>query len=169
MAHGYPTDPVDEDLERSTNKVMAVGAVLLVAMALAFPVYLQFEPGARADSRADNVTSLANEGESIWSFNCSSCHGQDGGGVTAPALNSKQFLQEATDAQARQLVAVGVPGTQMSAFSQDFGGPLTSEQIRAVITYVRSWEDDAPDDPEWRTRPLAAGSTSATTTTTPEG
>lgn len=156
MAHGYPTDPVDEELERSTNKVMAVGAVLLVAMALAFPVYLTFEPDARAASREENVSSLANEGKSIWSFNCASCHGDRGQGVTAPALNSKQFLQEATDEQARQLVAVGVPGTQMSAFSQDFAGPLTSEQIRAVITYVRSWEEDAPDDPEWRTRPLAA-------------
>ena len=38
----------------------------------------------------------------------------------------------------------------MRAFSQDFGGPLTSEQIKAVTTYLRSWEDEAPDNPNWR-------------------
>jgi hypothetical protein len=38
----------------------------------------------------------------------------------------------------------------MSAYSQDFAGPLTSEQIRAVTIYLRAWEDDAPDVPDWR-------------------
>ncbi len=68
----------------------------------------------------------------------------------APALKSRQFLQSATDDQISVLVAVGVPGTQMGAFSIDFGGPLTSEQIKAVTTYLRSLEASAPDVPDWR-------------------
>ena len=86
----------------------------------------------------------------MWSFNCSSCHGLNGEGGTAPALNSKQFLQTATNEQSEQFIAVGVPGTQMAAYSQDFAGPLTSEQIKALVTFMRSWEDDAPDLPDWR-------------------
>ena len=38
----------------------------------------------------------------------------------------------------------------MSAYSQDFAGPLTSEQIKAITVYIRSWEQDAPDRPDWR-------------------
>lgn len=168
----YETDPA---LERSTNKVMAVGVVLMVALALAFPLYLSVEPDSREQSRKENVTSLATEGEAIWGFNCSSCHGAQGEGVTAPALNSKQFLQSATDDQMTLLISVGIPGSQMSAFSQDHGGPLTSEQIKAVVAHVRSWEDKAPDVPDWRTRPLAAsaagssGGGGSTTTTAAAG
>jgi hypothetical protein len=38
----------------------------------------------------------------------------------------------------------------MSAYSQDHGGPLTSEQIKALAVYLRSWEATAPDRPDWR-------------------
>jgi mono/diheme cytochrome c family protein len=86
----------------------------------------------------------------VWQFNCSQCHGLAGEGVIGPALNSKQFLQSANDEQARTLVAVGVPGSQMSAYSLDYGGPLTSEQIKSVVAYIRSWEPTAPDRPDWR-------------------
>ena len=147
MSHEYSTD---DELDRSTNTWMLVGVGLLVLMAAMFPLYRWFEPSARADSREAQAASLAAEGETIWQFNCASCHGFAGGGGTAPALNSKQFLQSATDDQTRTLVAVGIPGSQMSAYSLDFGGTLTSEQIKSVAIYIRSWEPDAPDRPDWR-------------------
>jgi ubiquinol-cytochrome c reductase cytochrome c subunit len=147
MTYRYATD---EELERSTNKWMAAGAILLLAMAGVFPLYRWFEPTARGDARVEQAAALAAEGESVWQFNCSQCHGLNGEGAVGPALNSKQFLQSATDTQARTLVSVGVPGTQMSAFSLDFGGPLTSEQIKSVVAFVRSWEPNAPDRPDWR-------------------
>lgn len=147
MSYGYTTDP---ELDRSTNRVMAGGVVLMVAMALAFPLYLSFEPESREQSRNDNLSSLAAEGETVWGFNCASCHGEQGEGLTAPALNSSQFLESATDDQINLLIAVGIPGSAMPAFSQDFAGPLTSEQIKGIVTYIRSWEDEAPDVPDWR-------------------
>lgn len=147
MPYGYSTDP---ELDRSTNRVMLWGVLLLLAMALAFPLYLSFEPSSREESRSENLASLASQGATIWELNCASCHGADGEGVTAPALNSEQFLQSATDDQISLLVAVGVPGSAMPAFSQDFAGPLTSQQIKGVTTYIRSWEDEAPDVPDWR-------------------
>jgi hypothetical protein len=70
--------------------------------------------------------------------------------VTAPALNSKQFQTAATEEQIANFIAVGVPGTEMSAYSQDYAGPLTSEQIRAITVFIRTWEDEAPDRPDWR-------------------
>ena len=147
MAYGYSTDP---EVDRSTNRVMMVGAVLLLAMAAAFPLYLAVEPSNRESSRAAQLESLAEEGEAIWEFSCASCHGDTGEGGSAPALNAQQFLQAATDEQIQLLIAVGVPGSAMGAYSQDFGGPLTSEQIKAVTTFLRSLEEDAPDFPNWR-------------------
>ncbi|MGI9607774.1 MAG: c-type cytochrome [Acidimicrobiales bacterium] len=147
MPYGYTTDP---ELDRSTNRVMVVGAVLLLAMAAAFPLYLSYEPSARASARQTQIESLTEEGSNIWGFNCASCHGVEGQGGSAPALNSKQFLQSATDQQIELLVAVGIPGSTMGAYSQDFAGPLTSEQIKAVTLYLRAWEEGAPDVPDWR-------------------
>ncbi len=140
----------DEELQRSTNRVMTFGAVLLFAMVLVFPLYRWYEPSSRTEARAEQQASLARSGEALWSLNCASCHGLRGEGGTAPALNSQQFLASVTDEQFQLLVSVGVPGTQMNAYSQDFGGPLTSEQIKALAIYVRSWEDNAPDRPDWR-------------------
>jgi mono/diheme cytochrome c family protein len=147
MPYGYTTDP---EIEESTNKVMLWGVVLMLAMVAVFPLYRTFEPAARDEARAEQLVSLQAGGEQIWSVNCASCHGLNGEGGVGPALNSKQFLQASTDEQTTLLVSVGVPGSQMSAYSQDFGGPLTSEQIKSVAVFMRSWEPDAPDVPEWR-------------------
>ncbi|MGB8361252.1 MAG: cytochrome c [Acidimicrobiia bacterium] len=147
MGYDYQTDT---ELETSTNRVMQLGIVLMLLMALVFPFYRWFEPATRADARAEQLNSLVTQGESIFALNCSACHGANGEGGVGPALNSRQFMQSATTEQMMGLVAVGVPGTQMSAYSQDFGGPLTDEQIKAVATFVRSWEPDAPDNPDWR-------------------
>lgn len=140
----------DDELESSTNRVMTIGGVLLVAMALVFPLYRWVEPVNRDEAHAAQLDSLAEQGENLWGFNCASCHGLNGEGGIGPTLNSQQFMQAATDEQMSLLIAVGIPGTQMSAYSQDFAGPLTSEQIKAIVTYIRSWEDDAPDVPDWR-------------------
>ena len=144
------TYDVDQELEESTNNVMLIGFVLLLLLILAFPLYRWVEPVNRDEARESNLASLAESGEDVWGFNCGSCHGLNGEGGLGPALNSIQYLEAATDDQSAQLIAVGVPGSQMGAYSQDFGGPLTSEQIKAITTYIRSWEDGAPDNPSWR-------------------
>lgn len=140
----------DDELDASTNRVMLVGAGLILLLVLAFPLYRLVEPTNRDEAREDQLESLAEAGESDWSFNCASCHGLNGEGGVGPALNSQQFLESATNQQIEQLVAVGVPGSQMGAYSQDFGGPLTSEQIKSVVTYIRTWEPNAPDNPDRR-------------------
>jgi ubiquinol-cytochrome c reductase cytochrome c subunit len=138
-------------LEESTNKWMRWGLILMVILVLAFPIYRLTEPDRRADAAEGRVTELATQGDELFSLTCSGCHGQEGrGGSTAPTLNAKEFLQFVADEQIESLIATGVPGSQMSPYSLDFGGPFTQEQIVALATYLRSLESDAPSVPDWR-------------------
>ncbi len=140
----------DDELENSTTNVMIVGLFVMFAFVAVFPLYRVLEPANREEARATQLASLADEGANLFSFNCASCHGEQALGGDSPALNSKEFLQMATNEQIELIIAVGIPGTAMSAYSQDFAGPLTSAQIRALSTYLRSLEDDAPSNPNWR-------------------
>ena len=89
-------------------------------------------------------------GSELFATNCSSCHGKDATGGSAPVLNAKEFLKGTTDDQIRALIAGGISGTDMPAWSLAFGGTLTDEQVLQVTTYLRSLEPDAPSVPNWR-------------------
>jgi len=145
-----PERPPEEQLEKSTNTWMKWGLALIVLAAIAFPAYRLYEPGGRDDSRQALQASLEEEGEHLYALNCAACHGGDGLGGIGPALNTEQFLTTANDEQVGALISVGVPGSEMSPYLLEFGGPLTLGQIDALTTYLRSLEDDAPDFPGWR-------------------
>ena len=146
--------PEDKEMQASTVRWMRWGAILLLGFAAAFPVYRAIEPRSRAEAQEERAANMAALGAEMYTDNCSQCHGIEAGGGLAPALKSKQFLQSVTDGQLSQLIAVGIPGSPMAAYSIDFGGSLTQEQIEAIAVYLRSLEKDAPDFPEWR-YPLA--------------
>lgn len=143
-------DPRNRELEASTRKWMSAGLVLMVLFALAFPLYRIYEPNRRAEAREDQQSFFAGNGADLYEANCVDCHGPEGKGAIAPAVGSKEFLESVTDTQIRQLTAVGVPGTEMVAYSNDFGGPLTATQIQSIAVYLRSLEEDAPSIPNWR-------------------
>lgn len=151
--------PEDTEMQASTVRWMRWGAILLLGFAAVFPVYRAIEPSRRAQAQERRAANLAALGAEIYADNCSQCHGIKAGGGMGPALKSKQFLQSVTDDQVSQLIAVGIPGSPMAAYSIDFGGSLTEEQINAIAVYLRSLETQAPDFPEWR-YPLAQESLS---------
>jgi len=145
-----PQRAPDDELEQSTTRWMVAGITLTALFALMFPIYRVYEPAGRNQARVDLEASLAAQGGDLFQTVCASCHGANGQGVDAPALNSQQFLEAADDRQIASLIAHGIPGSEMAAYSLDFGGILTSQQIDAVTTYLRSLEPDAPDRPDWR-------------------
>jgi mono/diheme cytochrome c family protein len=81
-------------------------------------------------------------GQTLYTQNCSRCHGADGQGTRrAPALNVQSFFDKVTTDQAMvQIVSSGVPGTAMPAW----GDRLGVSEIEAIVAYVRSWEASAP-------------------------
>lgn len=144
-------------MQLSLRRWQQGGVFIFFLLLLAFPIYLAVE-GARRDSAlASREAALVGLGQQIWSQSCVSCHGVTGQGVDAPALNSVEFLKTASDEQIHSITAVGIPGTEMPAWWNEIGGPLTDEQIAGVVAFIRSWEDTAPSRPDWRSPPGPGG------------
>jgi mono/diheme cytochrome c family protein len=157
------SEPVREDpvIVRQSLRWQRAGAVVLFILVIAFPLYKAVESGRRADALTAQDRALMTSGQQLWGLNCASCHGVNGEGVTAPALNSQGFLTSTTDEQMAGIIRGGVPGTAMPAWWNEYGGPLTDQQIESVVAYVRSWEPTAPTCPDWRTPSCAAAASSA--------
>ena len=144
-----PFEP--EWLDRSLNRYLAWGLVFMVLLLVGFVAYRVREPGLRRSATRAQTTSYTSIGRQVFSADCSQCHGKEaGGGGSAPTLDSSQFLKGTSDAQIFTLIAGGVSGTEMPAWSLDYGGTFTDEQVRQVVTYLRSLEPRAPSVPGWR-------------------
>lgn len=144
-----PFEP--EWLARSLNRYLAWGLVFMVLLLAGFVTYRLREPALRKDAMRAQTTSYTDIGRQVFAANCAQCHGKNAaGGGSAPTLNSSQFLKSTTNTQIQALVAGGVSGTEMPAWSLDYGGTFTDEQVRQVVTYLRSLEPSAPSIPGWR-------------------
>jgi len=74
----------------------------------------------------------------LYGVNCAGCHGADGKGDAARGLADPVFLRIADDTTLRSVTGSGVPGTAMPAFAKTSGGPLSDEQIDALVRGVRA-------------------------------
>ena len=155
-----PTGPREfepEWLQRSLDRYLTWGLAFMFVLVVAFPLYRLREPSLRADAKTEQDALYQQTGADLFGKNCASCHGESATGGTAPTLNSSQFLGTTADGQIVLLISGGVSGSSMSPWSQDFGGSLTAEQIRELVTYIRRLEPNAPSVPDWRTGSKAGG------------
>lgn len=143
-----PFEP--EWLDRSLDRYLIAGLVFMAVLIGGFGAYRAREPDLRATALREQQVTYTALGRQLFADGCASCHGDGGEGGDAPTLNAREFLESVSDGQMQLLVAGGVSGSGMPAWSIDFGGTLTEEQIRQVVTYMRSWEPDAPSIPDWR-------------------
>ncbi|HXJ62309.1 MAG TPA: c-type cytochrome [Actinomycetota bacterium] len=150
--HGLTPAGDDPALQRSLRRWMVAGAVILVIMVAAFPLYRAVDSSRRNDALSSQQSALVTSGQHLWSLNCAACHGDHGQGISAPALNSQQFLGSVTDEQILRIISAGISGTAMPAWSNEFGGPLTAQETAAIVGYLRSLQRKAPSVPDWRTR-----------------
>lgn len=152
MPRERPTPPPfePESLERSLDRYLAVGLVFMVLLIAGFISYKVREPNLRKAAAAEQLTTYTEIGSQLFQTNCASCHGKGAVGGTAPVLDAKEFLKSTTDGQIQNVIAGGISGSDMPAWSLAYGGTLTDEQVRQLTTYLRSLEDDAPSVPAWR-------------------
>ncbi|MFC7047786.1 c-type cytochrome [Emcibacter nanhaiensis] len=83
-------------------------------------------------------------GRQVYGENCTSCHGAQGEGVTAPALGNVSLLAHMTDEMIRHAIREGRQDTPMQAWK----GVLSDEDIDNVTAFLRSraggWEQPQP-------------------------
>lgn len=73
------------------------------------------------------------EGAILFSQNCASCHGSDGGGGEhAPNIASQHEVVSATDAQLKDTVGKGIPEAGMPSFDY-----LGDEKVDELVAYLR--------------------------------
>lgn len=93
------------------------------------------KPGPEV-ARPDDVLDF----DTLYKQNCAGCHGENGRGGAALALNNPAYLAIAGEANLRAATANGVHGTLMPAFARSAGGMLTETQIQALVEGMyRDW------------------------------
>ena len=79
------------------------------------------------------------EGLRLFDQNCKACHGRDGIGDVAVALNQKDFLARATDKFIVETIINGRGNTAMPGWWQ-----LEQDDMRNLLTLIRSWNAERP-------------------------
>ncbi len=125
---------------------IVVALTLAFAVLVSFELYVLREPARiAADSNQNQVRSVS-AGRILFTANCTTCHGDNAQGTDdGPTLYSKQFLGSVDDGTIFSVVSSGVPSTNMPAWNQAHGGPLTNEDVRQLVTFLRSLQSSAPD------------------------
>ncbi len=124
---------------------IATAALLTLAIFISFQVFILHEPARITAAETYHNNAAVAAGKDLYTKNCATCHGLDGEGSDAPALNSRQFLNTTDDGTIFSVVSSGVPNTEMPAWNQSHGGPLTDEDIKNVVAFIRSWQPTAPE------------------------
>lgn len=102
-----------------------------VLAALGAVVAIGCDGGAGDPSRIDAILALEGEiatGATVYSANCTACHGADGGGASAPDLNS--VVPPLSDSDLVDTVLTGANG--MPDFAQ-----LSDQAIADLLAHLR--------------------------------
>src|SRR5438128_2073772 len=131
-ASTYPAAAVQAvDRDSSTRRRSGlVMALLLAGVAL------------HAPASADPASLQVEHGRELYEKMCAVCHGPAGEGYRAdqaPRIAHPDFLSTVNDAYLRRAIAQGRPGTTMSAWATERGGPLSSTDVDALVALIRSW------------------------------
>ena len=102
-------------------------------------------PGQPTEAQRWRAPAEVTDFNQLYVQNCAGCHGVEGRLGAARSLNDPLYLSFVTDDGLRKVIAEGRTGTNMPAFSQQVGGSLTDQQIKLLMTGMRSqWS--RPDD-----------------------
>ena len=153
----------DEELEgRRLELVQFLGVLMLVVIVIGLPLYWVFEPNRMAGAAEGAERRLEHWGAGLFAptaengFNCAGCHGgmnATGGSAPftitddetgevraitwiAPALNTVFYRFDRDEVT--YIITYGRPGSPMSAWGLDGGGPMNDQQIESLVEYLES-------------------------------
>jgi mono/diheme cytochrome c family protein len=148
------------------NIEISLGILLILASSILVLFYGINEETRMVEAEFAQRARAIEEGAELFEGQCSRCHGTQGLGIPGlcPPLNDRYFFDE-------RLAEIGWSGTledyivatassgrlssthperypgqgtpAMPSFSQEFGGPLRTDQIRNIAAFVMNWEETA--------------------------
>jgi len=130
-----------ENYERHYIAGLIITIIILVSLSIVWITEPTRLEGQVEELHVESVLS----GREIYNEQCVLCHGSTGQGEAGPVLNSKEFLKSASDRILFETISAGRPGTIMAAWAQGNGGPLTDEGLRNLVSFMRNWEENAPE------------------------
>src|SRR6266566_3577774 len=110
----------------------------LCVVGLLFCIGCDRLPGKPTTADIELKPQAVRDFATLYRQNCSGCHGPEGKGNGAIALNNPIYLAIAPDGVLRHTTSLGVPGTMMPAFLKSAGGTLTEEQIEILVSGMRA-------------------------------
>jgi mono/diheme cytochrome c family protein len=128
-----------------------IGLFLLISI-LGF-AFMVDEVGAQTPNQ-----DQLERGARIYADNCAVCHGSEGEGRVGATL-AKDWPSIRPDIQVRTTIENGIENTPMIAWSQENGGPLSDEDIDALVAYILSWETGGFRDIPATSTPMPRGIT----------
>lgn len=137
---------------------LGTGLIFSVAILVIFGYYGNVEPEWRMATQAKFTAARVERGAGLYAENCTRCHGERGEGTRreGPALNTAEFLAEASDQSIADTIIDGRPNTGMPAWGLTNGGPFTDEEVKDLTAFMRAWEPTAPSATAVTTKPDAA-------------
>ncbi len=94
------------------------------------------QPQGRQEPFPEEVTNF-NE---LFARHCAGCHGADGTKGPGPRLHDSLYLAVADRDSLYNAIKYGRPGTPMPAFGKEEAGPLTDQQVAAIVDGMeRNW------------------------------
>ncbi len=114
-------------------------AALAASLAMLFAAGCSHAPGypAPAPLPPRQVMDFA----TLYSENCSACHGATGAQGPATDLANPEYEALVDDATLRNVIDNGMQGTMMPAFAISAGGTLTDKQVEVLVSGIRErWQ-----------------------------
>ncbi|MDX1435986.1 MAG: c-type cytochrome [Anaerolineales bacterium] len=121
------------------RKLLIPGIALLLAVLLSTIAYWSTPVDAQDGADPDDLAL----GAALFQENCAVCHGESGEGRIGATL-AKDWPAIQTELRIKQTISEGVAGSFMPPWSIENGGPLTEEEIDALVLVILANQTSDP-------------------------
>ncbi len=122
---------------------LLVGLLATALIAAGLLIYAFQEPVRIVEAQQAQLGLDLDEAMTLYAENCAVCHGLSGEGIGAtPPLDNPNLKQTEPSALAK-IIARGLYGTSMPAWSKEDGGPLSDYQINQLTLLIQygDWQE----------------------------
>lgn len=113
------------------------GMLALALLASGLLIYAMREPLRIQAAQNQILSNQLDEAMTLYAQNCSICHGLAGEGIGATPPLDNPSLESADSLTLAKIIARGLYGTSMPAWSKEDGGPLSDYQIDNLVILIQ--------------------------------